>query len=374
MTKIIILRPTKITSKVEHDFLFPMFRCINYLRDIGYRIVLKNKLDSSLYNCDILCVLSTCIRHHGEDNVYMEKLRNISESSRLTYFFDISDSGGIFYQRGFEIGKIYYKKQLYYDRSYYVSSSTLDPRMHCDSVMKKNSIKKEFSNIPNNYKHIGSKQVNEIRISWNVGLGDYRAFSFPSKTLLRNLIKLQTKVYRRAINFPTFKSRYNFTQFKNRNIDILSCFGSYKNISKLISLHREETADKVSLLMNDYQVITGFLPFKTYSEHLKYSKIALSPFGWGEMTWKDFEVFVNGITLLKPNMNHIESWPNYYINNQTYLPYSWDARDMNEVIKKGLSNLGFVEEIAQNGQERFLFYNVDNNPEPFVHRFKTVFG
>ena len=109
----------KVTSEAEHHFLFPIFKCKNQLRDLGYKIEFKNKVENSLLNCDILCVLSTCIRRHSNDNVYMDGLRKISESAKLTYFFDISDSCGVIYDRGIEIGDIYYKKQLYHDKLYY---------------------------------------------------------------------------------------------------------------------------------------------------------------------------------------------------------------------------------------------------------------
>ena len=136
----------KVTSKVEHDFLYPVFKCKNYLKGLGYNIKFKNNLDNSLLNCDFLCVLSTCLRHHGKDNVYMDALRELSESAKMTYFFDISDSGGVLYERGFEIGEVYYKKQIYHDRAYYTNTNTDEPRMHIDYAIKHNSIKKDSRN------------------------------------------------------------------------------------------------------------------------------------------------------------------------------------------------------------------------------------
>ena len=363
-----------MTSKVEHDFLFPIFRCKNYLTDLGYTIKLKNKLDNSLLNCDILCVLSTCIRHHGKDNVYMDELRKFSELAKLTYFLDISDSGGLFYEIGFEIGQVYYKKQIYHDRSYYTNSNTCEPRMHFDYVIKNNFIKKDSHNIPDNYSHISKNIIDDIRISWNVGLGDYRTFSFPSKTLLRGVIRMQTKICRKPMIFPMFQNRYDFNEYSDRNVDLLSCFGSYDLTSKPISFHRKASADMAASLNGDYKVASGFFPVDEYYTLLRKAKMALSPFGWGEMTWKDFEVFINGIALLKPNMSHLETWPNYYIENETYLPYSWDASELGELIERVLSDEGFLEEVARNGQERFRSFNVHNDPSPFIERFQTVFA
>ena len=43
----------------------------------------------------------------------------------------------------------------------------------------------------------------------------------------------------------------------------------------------------------------------------------MSPFGLGEITLKDFEVF-SGSLLMKPNMDHMLTWPNFYTKD-TYI-------------------------------------------------------
>ena len=41
----------------------------------------------------------------------------------------------------------------------------------------------------------------------------------------------------------------------------------------------------------------------------------VSPFGFGEITLKDFETFLSGSVLVKPNMSHMETYPNFYIDD-----------------------------------------------------------
>ena len=363
----------KTTSKVEHDFLFPIFRCNRQLRDLEYNIKFKNKIDNSLLNCDILCVLSTCVRHHGKDSDYMDALRKISESSKLTYFFDISDSCGVLYETGFEIGDVYCKKQIYFDRSYYTDVNALEPRMHFDYQLKKNSIKTYSDNIPKNYSHLSKNYINRIKISWNLGQGDYRTFPLPSKTALRSIIRLQTEIFRKPINFPALRNRYFFGEYSNRNVDLLSCFGSYDNISKPIFLHRKESSDIASSLSHKFKVVSGFHSVSDFHQLLRKSKMALAPFGWAEINWKDFEIFMNGIVLLKPDMSHVETWPDYYIEKETYLPYRWDAADLKDLIERVLSDNNYIEEIARTGQDRFISFNVRNNSFPFIGRFNQIF-
>ena len=53
-----------------------------------------------------------------------------------------------------------------------------------------------------------------------------------------------------------------------------------------------------------------------------------------------------------------QTWPDYYIENETYLPYRWDASDISELIEKVVSKDALLEQIARNGQKRFRSFNV----------------
>ena len=50
------------------------------------------------------------------------------------------------------------------------------------------------------------------------------------------------------------------------------------------------------------------------------SKLSKSPFGWGDICIRDFETFICHSCLVKPDMSLIETWPNYYIKDKSYVP------------------------------------------------------
>ena len=83
------------------------------------------------------------------------------------------------------------------------------------------------------------------------------------------------------------------------------------------------------------------------------SKILPSPFGWGELGVRDYEAFINGSLLLKPDMTHMETWPNIFIPEQTYQPFSWDFSNLESNILKLLENKKERIRIAQNGQDAY---------------------
>jgi hypothetical protein len=57
--------------------------------------------------------------------------------------------------------------------------------------------------------------------------------------------------------------------------------------------------------------------------------------------------------LLKPDMDHLETWPNVFIKNQTYVSFSWDAEDLIAAADLYLNNKKEREQIARNA---FDFY------------------
>lgn len=70
----------------------------------------------------------------------------------------------------------------------------------------------------------------------------------------------------------------------------------------------------------------------TYYAELKSAKCCVSPFGYGEICWRDFEAILCGSLMLKPDMSHIETDPNVYRAGETYVPLKWDFSDLEEKV------------------------------------------
>ena len=71
-------------------------------------------------------------------------------------------------------------------------------------------------------------------------------------------------------------------------------------------------------------------------------------------------------------MNHLSTWPNYFVENKTYIPYEWDTINLKETIERLFDDIYLFEEIATQGQENYMYYNVISNPKPFIDRFKRI--
>ena len=117
---------------------------------------------------------------------------------------------------------------------------------------------------------------------------------------------------------------------------------------------------------------TAKIPRPEYLTELRSCKVAVSPFGWGEPSYKDFEVIISGAALLKPDVSHMETWPDLYVAGKTYLPFKWDCTDLEAVIDRALTGDRW-RDIAQQAQAlygRFLF-GLEGR-ELFCNRFKEI--
>ncbi|MEC9373619.1 MAG: glycosyltransferase, partial [Planctomycetota bacterium] len=89
-----------------------------------------------------------------------------------------------------------------------------------------------------------------------------------------------------------------------------------------------------------------------FTLELMRSRLAFSPFGWGEVCYRDIEAAAAGAVLLKPDMSHLACAPDLYEPNETYIPLRWDNSDLEEKASRLLENPAEAARIATNLQNR----------------------
>jgi spore maturation protein CgeB len=72
---------------------------------------------------------------------------------------------------------------------------------------------------------------------------------------------------------------------------------------------------------------------RAYLRELGASKLCFSPFGYGEVCWRDYEAVMCGSLLLKPDMSHVETDPDIFRAGETYVPLRWDFSDLEEKVR-----------------------------------------
>lgn len=111
---------------------------------------------------------------------------------------------------------------------------------------------------------------------------------------------------------------------------------------------------KVQMLENGQKV-----PLEQYYNLMSKSKIVVAPFGYGEMAPRDIEAAMVGAILVKPDMNHLNTFPNPYKSGLTYEQCSWNFEDLNTKI----------QEIFLEGWKRNQKWYVENMRKEYIEQY-----
>jgi len=95
---------------------------------------------------------------------------------------------------------------------------------------------------------------------------------------------------------------------------------------------------------------------KLFLAEMMLSKVVVSPFGWGELCFRDYEAVASGVLLIKPSMDHLQTSPNIFIPGETYVATGWDPHEMGEACRYYLAHPEEARRIAFNGREALLEY------------------
>jgi hypothetical protein len=91
---------------------------------------------------------------------------------------------------------------------------------------------------------------------------------------------------------------------------------------------------------------TDLVGRQAYIRELRDSRMCFSPFGYGEMCWRDFESIISGSVLIKPDMSHIRCLGDLYRADETYVAVKWDLSDFEEKLGAALSDPKALQRMA----------------------------
>lgn len=136
------------------------------------------------------------------------------------------------------------------------------------------------------------------------------------------------------------------------------------------SRHRKRSLGELDRLDGTYNVVSGRLLPNDYNIALRKSKCAVSPFGMGEICFRDFETWNMGCILIKPFMDNVITYPNPYIDRETYFACNNNWDDLNEIIDVVLSlNNNDVKDINSHVRKTIIdMYS----PQNFVTHFYNI--
>lgn len=350
--KLAILTVPHITSSLAFTPLF-INKTLLHENNIDFQIYYQ--YSSKIYDSDVLILDGRFYRKLNHDSANYEMfhmLERLSSHVERIIWFDTTDGTGTTQFQFLPYVSKYLKIQVLKNRELY-QKQYYGGRIYSDYYHSQYHITDENElQIPQPASH---DQIKKIDCAWGHGLSDFGRWA----PLLRRL--------RKFMPIPYYYSQ-TFVRPNNRSVEASFRFSTNYN-RQTVAFQRllvKKTANKLGYP-------TDKIPRHKYLEELRKCKLGVSPFGWGEPSYKDFEIILNGAALLKPDLSHLETWPNLYVENETYLPFKWDCSNLELVIDNAMSN-NLWKEIALNAQRKYQHYLFENSAkEEFVNRFIRIF-
>lgn len=288
----------------------------------------------------ILIMVRRFIKPDYVDLPLMEGLR---KKYRTIAFFHDDAGGGIPRLEVLPYVNLFYTKALFKDRSLY-ARSLYGKELYSDYYHR------HYGVIDDNPKERPAlediRQFNKLRLSWNIGIGD-----FPREQFRQRAGTLAAKIF-------GIRAARNFYSHKKLPADPLKSNTGGISVHARIGLaSRPSIAYQRKLILSkiegDCRFLTGETNQRRYNRELLDSRIVLSPFGWGELCVRDFEAVRAGALLLKPDMDHLETWPDIFIKGKTYASFSWDGEDLLSTVGTYLDNKKMRREIIRNAFDAY---------------------
>ena len=288
----------------------------------------------------ILIMMRQFIKPDRVDLDLMRALRGKYE--RLIFFHDDA-GGGIPRLEALPYADLFYCKALFKDKSLY-TRPLYGKELYSDYYHKKHGVTDEDWRERPVVKN--EQELDKLRLSWNIGVGDY-----PRGTLRQRVGVAAARIFGFKAVKPFYrKSRALHPPLADSERDI----GAHCRIGmiprKSINFQRELVLKAVK---DDALFATGRVSQQAFNRELKLSKMTVSPFGWGELCLRDFESIRAGSLLLKPDMSHIETWPNVFVPGETCIFFSWDCDDLVEKAHYYAERESERERIAANAQSAY---------------------
>lgn len=334
-------------------FLFPFLAFSKALQSSGIGVSFHSEISDALIDCDVIMIDHKSITVDWDESRSLEKVANLSEKTRVIWC-DQADSSGTFLGQVLPYVEKYLKAQLLTDTDMYKQIYHGD-RVYTDFYHKNYDVTDDryyyYAPVKN------EDDLAKLGISWNSGMMNH---GFYGPWLNRFLDIMPASLLARYAKMEG--------SAKKARPAGLSCRMGISYPRPTVRYQREQ----IRTLVQDKMPVDK-LSRRAYFEEMCSCALCLSAFGYGEITLKDFEAFLTGAMLLKPDMSHMSTWPDFFIKDETYVAFDWDLNNLRQVIDHWLSHPEKSKEIAAGGQDQYLRFTSGNEaPKLFLEHFKKM--
>ena len=352
MTRINILAAKNVEQSLI--WLTPLWINRDVLRDMGLIFRVMYDDEDALYDADCVFFDNRVYREWGrqsQDQKACDLLERLKGRVGKVFWLDTTDGTGTTQFQFLPHVDCYLKTQVLKDKSAY-TRPYYGGRIYTDYYHSSFGVEdSDGAYCPTPAKE---SDLDKIRLAWNDSLGDFGPWGHP------------IRMSRSYVPLPLFYSA-KFAEPGSRPVDVSARFGTTYS-RETVAFQRQMVQKTLSKL----GIATDKIPKGDYLKELRRAKVAVSPFGWGEPSYKDYEIIISGAMLLKPDVSHMATWPNLYVEGEAYLPFKWDCSDLQAVLEDALEGDRW-REIATQAQvvyRKYLFHR--EGREEFCQRVRGI--
>ena len=233
----------------------------------------------------------------------------IDRAATRFFYFDGDDDLNVQRPDLLALSDRYVKKHAYRDRADYAIARIGKSNL-TDHVARAHGRSFDDNEIPST-PPLDPALTDRIMVGWNIGLDD---------------------------KIADLAARMSAPSSAPRPVDV--CSRAVTTPDNWIYPLRHPVAEILASMADRFDVLVphGRVDQDEYYAEMLRSKICVSPFGYGELCWRDFEAILCGCLLVKPDMGHIETAPDIFVAGVTYVPVRWDYADLPEVCARYLAD------------------------------------
>lgn len=358
MRRVVILHEPEY-SRNGAALLAPLRWCARLLaRDHRIALATTTSLAPRETFADVLCVsakrFKTSWRADGGASVFAW-LRDARSRAHRILWFDTSDGTGTTQFAVLPLVDRYVKSQVLRDRRAY-QRSPYGSRIFTDFIHERFGIADADSGEPHLSFPPPDDDLGKIVAGWHYGFLEYGAWGDRLTALWHRMPLLPRQFL------------VQWTPPATHRPTSVSCRMGMRYTRATVAYPRLEIRKRLAAR----GIPTERIPRRSYFRELLRSRAGVSPFGYGEVCYRDFELMVAGAAMMKQDMSHLETWPDFWVPDETYLPFAWDLSDFDAVLDRVFASPRRVTDIACAAQDRYRHALSTAGAAAFAERFTAL--
>lgn len=358
MRRVVVLHEPEY-SRNGAALLAPLRWCARRLaRDHGIVLVETTSLDPRATSGDVLCVSAKRFKAQwavdGGSRI-LAWLRDARVRAGRICWFDTSDGTGTAQFDVLPFVDRYVKNQVLRDRRSY-QRAWYGSRIFTDYVHERFGVTDADPGEPHLGRAPPDVALAKIVPGWHYGFLHYGAWGDRLTTL--------------GHRFPALPQWYPFRWGDvgaHRPMPV-SCRMGIRYSRATVAYPRLEIRRRVAAI----GVPIDRIPRRVFFRELRRARAGISPFGYGEICYRDFELMVAGAAMVKQDVSHLETWPDFWIANETYIPFAWDLSNFDAVVGWIQSSPREVTAIARAAQDQYRAALSPQGMHAFAERFAAL--